>query len=145
MTITRYLAIASGRAAVDTAENRVKFQIIQYLEDLLQELLQTTPIDTGFLRNNWVFTRGEPFSGLIGSKEGAKAGAVPAHDHGMNDIRFQFELGEDLFLRNNVVYLPIVNSDGIHAGFVDRTLRNVNYRWDAFNVNLDTAPFSPIL
>lgn len=76
------------------------------------ELLSTTPIDTGWARNNWVPQVGSSFEGTAGTREDAEAGRLDRSPmtQGLSAVRaYRLEQG-DIHLTDNVPYIESLNA-----------------------------------
>lgn len=93
----------------------------------MRNLSETTPVDTGFARSNWVSTFGvERFEGTVGTKEGAEAGELDtgAFQVSLVRIRNEYTLEQgNINIINNVDYIRKLNegsSTQAPAMFVER-------------------------
>lgn len=102
--------------------------IVKIALDVDANLRETTPIDTGWARANWVPAIGEPFAGNSESIK-PKASDVQAQraiQQGGLAALFSYDLDDGLvFVTNNVPYIGVLN-DG-HSkqepeGFVQRAI-----------------------
>lgn len=123
---------AANQAAKDTAST------------ILNDLLQVTPVDTALALSNWQVTLDAPAGGIIDAyspspkgrvKDGvwehavdpvltAQANVGPTFDAGNNVIQNK-QPGQDVFITNNVEYVPALDSGSSNqapAGFVDRAI-----------------------
>jgi hypothetical protein len=78
-------------------------------------LIEDTPVDTGWARANWVLEIGSPFTGTAGTREDAEAGRVDQNPQqlGIGKIA-AYKLGPIIYESNNVPYIEKLN-DGSSA------------------------------
>lgn len=86
---------------------------------VVDNLQNSTPVDTGHAGSNWVATFGTPYSGVDGSRE---AVSYAAQDAGIARLQ-NYDVGRHgkVFIRNNVPYVPYLDqghSQQAPAGFV---------------------------
>ncbi len=74
-------------------------------------LIETTPVDTGWARANWVLEIGAPFRGTAGTREQAESGRIDAsaQQSGIAAVATGYKLGPEIFLSNNVPYITRLN------------------------------------
>lgn len=82
-------------------------------------LTDTTPVDTGHARSNWILSMGRPYEGIDGSRA---AVSETAADAGFDSLE-RYDVGRDgkIYLRNNVLYIQFLDrgwSAQAPAGFV---------------------------
>lgn len=79
-------------------------------------LIEDTPIDTGWARANWVLQIGTPFDGTAGTRAQAEAGQIDqsAQKIGEAKIAIGYKLGPVIYNSNNVPYINELN-DGSSA------------------------------
>lgn len=87
------------------------------------ELIQRTPIDTGWARANWVPNIGAPFQATAGTRADAEAGSVnkAAQQEGLAKIATAYKTGPTIHQTNNVPYIERLNagsSQQAPSGFV---------------------------
>lgn len=86
--------------------------------DCTANFIETTPVDTGWARSNWVPSIGSPHETPVGNPGGINIGAQQA---GMAEIgSYQVPMGA-VFISNNVPYIQVLNnghSKQSPAGFV---------------------------
>ena len=116
------------KALQEFAERKVKGLTL----DLTTILLQTTPIDTGFARANWIPSIGVDNQNLAGTKAQADAGTLDRapQQNGLAEVATSYTLGQGrVYVSNNVPYITRLNdgsSQQAPAGFVqDAILRAV--------------------
>lgn len=91
--------------------------------DVEANLIETTPVDTGWARANWVPSVGTPFRGPAGSREQAEAGSVNTGAQAAGEARvaaYDVRQGP-AFVSNSVPYIEDLNdgtSQQAPAGFV---------------------------
>lgn len=75
-------------------------------------LRETTPVDTGWARANWVPHIGGPFQGTAGTRTAAEAGNIDhgAHDAGALAVAAGYKLGPPIYETNNVPYIGKLNA-----------------------------------
>ena len=121
---TRRIAQASVRAVLADIKDAANDTIRSAVLDSVAYIQSGTPVDTGWLKNNWRVSVGVPTRILIGSRETARAGALAV---GAGDLDYIGELltydyttDGDIFIQNAVPYAQVVNA--IHrerAGFIE--------------------------
>lgn len=89
--------------------------------DITEGLIETTPVDTGWARSNWVPSVGAPNEDTVGSKEDV---STDAQGRGTAAIFANLAAGglDPLFITNHVPYIEKLNdgySPQAPAGFVD--------------------------
>ena len=103
--------------------------------NIVAELIETTPVDTGWAAANWVPSVGAPFTGAVGF--GPSRGADGGFDQGevagaqLRQQQAQFGLlrynvrDGSVFISNNVPYIVFLNagsSQKAPAGFVQNAI-----------------------
>lgn len=81
-------------------------------------LIESTPVDTGFAKTNWVPRVGTPFTGTAGSRGATSSGSQSAGLAAVKNYRFGAGM---VFIANNVAYIGDLNngtSKQAPAGFV---------------------------
>jgi hypothetical protein len=91
------------------------------------ELIEATPIDTGWARANWVPNIGSPFEGTAGTYLLARGGLVDnsTRDSALVDIATSYRLGPEIHQTNNVPYIELLNAGSsaqAPAGFVQAAI-----------------------
>lgn len=95
--------------------------------DVTANLIETTPVDTGWARANWVPSVGTPFEGTAGSREEAEGGQInpgPQVAGQAEILRYRLSDGS-AFSSNNVPYILRLNdgsSAQAPAGFVEAAI-----------------------
>ncbi len=80
--------------------------------DATANLVEDTPVDTGWARANWVPTIGSPFRGTAGTREQAEAGRVDlsAREQGIATIATSYNIADgSVSITNNVPYIRFLN------------------------------------
>ena len=89
-----------------------------------ENLVNATPVDTGWAKGNWVPSKGQPFVEEVG-REGNPSAARGRQDRGEDQVR-TFTLSDGrLFIVNNVPYIQVLNdghSQQAPSGFVERAV-----------------------
>ena len=87
-------------------------------------LIEDTPVDTGWARSNWVPTIGVSFEGTAGTRESAEQGSLNPgpQQSGLASIAASYRLQNgSVFVTNNVPYIVELNegsSSQAPSGFV---------------------------
>lgn len=92
---------------------------------VVDNLISTTPVDTGHARNNWVLTTRQPYTSEDGSRVAPSDAAQRA---GIAKIQ-NYDIGRDgpIYLRDNVRYMQFLDagsSSQAPAGFVGACFRD---------------------
>lgn len=80
--------------------------------DITANLIESTPVDTGWARANWVPSIGSPRTSTVGTRIEAEAGSVDtsAQSSGISSISVQYRLSQGaIFISNNVDYIVKLN------------------------------------
>lgn len=80
--------------------------------DLTANLVQATPIDTGWARANWIPNIGSSFQGTAGTRAEAEAGNIQLGDqeNGISSVVTQYTLARGpVYITNNVPYIVFLN------------------------------------
>lgn len=90
-------------------------------------LRETTPVDTGWARANWVLNIGAPFPSTAGTRAQAEAGSIDhtPHDAGALKVATAYKLGPPIYETNNVPYIGKLNagsSDKAPAAFIQAAI-----------------------
>lgn len=103
-------------------------RVVQKLAmDITANLIETTPIDTGWARSNWVPNIGEPVTSTTGAPEGVSFASQQAGIAGL--ASYQVALGA-VFITNNVPYIQVLNdghSKQAPIGFVQLAIDKAVY------------------
>ena len=107
------MATKKGSAAFVTGilQEAVEFAIVKTTVNVLAELSNDTPRDTGWAASNWIPTIGPGSLTPFASKE---AVSESAKDAGMNAIISTYALPQIIHITNAVDYILQLN-DGTHA------------------------------
>ena len=95
--------------------------VIKITLDITANLIQTTPVDTGWARANWVPSVGKMQQTTVGSADAVSAVAQTA---GLSSV-IGYRRGR-VFITNNVPYIEALNaghSPQQPAGFVERGIQ----------------------
>lgn len=81
--------------------------IAETMTRAVMNLRETTPVDTGHARSNWVLSVGRPYTGVDGSR---LAVSMAASDAGLA-LMARYDVGKNprVFLRNNVEYITYLD------------------------------------
>lgn len=95
--------------------------------NVVANLQEDTPVDTGWARANWIPQIGAPFSGTAGSREQAEAGQLDTATQqvGIAKVATGYRLGPPIFVTNNVPYIERLNegsSSQAPAAFVQAAI-----------------------
>ena len=110
--------------------NRVLSKLVGKLAtNITIELVNATPVQTGFARSNWIPTIGVPFVGVVGSREGVDYSVQLSAVASL--AGYSLDRG-NIYITNNVDYIDELNagtSPEAQAGFVedvvDRAVENL--------------------
>lgn len=86
------------------------------------ELIERTPLDTGWAKNNWVPRIGKPYEGIAGSRDSVSSAAQVAGQASV--LGWKLDKGE-INITNNVPYIVPLNeghSKQAPAGFVQQAI-----------------------
>lgn len=91
------------------------------------ELVEATPVDTGWARANWVPNIGVPFEGTAGTRAEAEAGLIDtgSREAGLAAVATSYRLGPEIHQTNNVPYIELLNAGSSRqapAGFVQAAI-----------------------
>ena len=89
--------------------NRIKQKVAF---DILQQLIERSPVDTGFFRANWLVSLHQPADELVG-EEGRPVGVSMTVGRGGAVIALA-KLGDDIWFSNNVPYAEALEAG--HSG-----------------------------
>ena len=117
------------RAIVRALEQVTERVITKITLDTTANLVETTPVDTGWARANWVPAIGSPYVADLADVEATAQGAAQAgatQQAGIASVvsGYRLELGR-VFVSNNVPYITRLNeghSKQAPAGFVQRAI-----------------------
>lgn len=113
------IVVTGVKAAIRDLEKVTERVIAKIALDVTANLKETTPVDTGWARSNWVPSVGAAFTGTIGSPSAVTSsggeGAIAGYRLGQGSV----------FISNNVPYIGRLNegySSQAPAGFVQRAV-----------------------
>jgi len=98
-----------------TTAQRVTAQLTSFVTDLVKEvsinsvanLIETTPVDTGWARANWLPSIGSPVESPAGTRETV---TTSNQDGGLAEIASSYTLDRgNIFISNNVPYILSLN------------------------------------
>ena len=90
--------------------------------DVTANLVETTPVDTGWARANWIPSVGQPSESPVGSKESI---SVVEQALGKTKVAGFKDISQKVFITNNVPYITDLNdgtSKQAPAGFVQNAI-----------------------
>lgn len=93
---------------VKVTETNVK----EITSELVANLYNDTPVDTGFARINWIPSIGLPFKGTAGTREAAELGSIDSNpqNNGLNQVQNTYTLNlGNVYITNNVEYITDLN------------------------------------
>lgn len=123
--------VTETRRVLGVFERAVEQTIARLSVNISAELIERTPVDTGWARANWVPSIGTPFEGNADElDEVARRAAAPAQGARQQTstaalLTYQIERGP-VFISNNVPYIVFLNegtSDQAPAGFVQAAIQ----------------------
>lgn len=115
------------RIVVNALERFATDKVKKIVLDCTANLIEDTPRDTGWCRNNWIPEIGPGGDDPIGSRnEGGVTAARAAQQQGIATIALSYKLGLGVItISNNVPYVTILNegsSTQAPAGFVQAAI-----------------------
>jgi hypothetical protein len=119
--------LASLNQVIDGLDDLISKAVKQLVVNSTKNLKESTPIDTGFARSNWVPQIGSPFGGVSGT---LGVGSLPnvASDasqvSGLLSVLTGYKSGK-VYISNNVTYIQALDSGHSKQepkGFVLRSL-----------------------
>lgn len=95
--------------------------------NVVANLQEDTPVDTGWARANWIPQIGSPFEGTAGTREAAESGNVDqaTQQFGIATVATGYKLGPPIYITNNVPYIETLNegsSSQAPAAFVQAAI-----------------------
>lgn len=117
------------RAVIRATEKVTEFVITRLTLNITANLVETTPVDLGWARANWVPAIGVPFTGNAGAVDPDDAGvsAQGARQQAAIAAMTAYKLGRgSVFISNNVPYIGRLNAGSSRqapAGFVQGAVR----------------------
>lgn len=127
------------RRVVGSLEDFTERLIRQLTVNITDELIRTTPVDTGWARANWVPQIGVPFIGNSDDRTPTPAdvsGATGQQQQGLASVvgTYRLELGA-VFISNNVPYILSLNDGSSNQapamfveGAIERGIRSTGAR-----------------
>ena len=122
--------MSEARRVADELEQAIERTIRALGINITAELIETTPVDTGWARANWVPNAGSPFTGnseLLDAE--AQRAAVPgqvASQTAASSSLIRYKLSDgDIFISNNVPYIVRLNEGSsmkAPSGFVQQSI-----------------------
>lgn len=118
--------MAEDVQAVMAALHKVTTRLVQQITlDVQANLIETTPVDTGWAKNNWVPHIGGPVDVPAGSRENVGPAAA-ASEAGKAEVLTAYTLDKGpIYVSNNVPYIGSLNdghSKQAPAGFVQAAI-----------------------
>ncbi len=116
-------ARGSSRYVVDEFDKAVT-RVVQGLTlDITADLQESTPVDTGWARANWIPNIGGQFSDSPVGERIRGSIDVATQQTAIAKIATQFKVGPPIHITNNVPYIKKLNdAHKKAAGFVDRAV-----------------------
>lgn len=112
-----------------TKDREARF-IREFSQDLAEEVIKETPVQTGFLRSSWSAAIGAPDTGQVGIKGTIESPSDPSGAFSRIALNLLGVKGGDtIFISNNAEYAPHVEygtSRMAARAFVRRTLARAN-------------------
>jgi hypothetical protein len=124
---SRAFVIATIRAQAELLIKQIVLDIVANLRRAASE--GGSPVDTGWLRANWVASIGEPFDGTVGTREQAEQGNVDnaRSEQSTQEFFTNYGLNDGSgYVSNNVPYVLIRNERGGKVAqkfFVQRAIK----------------------
>lgn len=113
----------SVRVAVGELKSFTERKIKEITLAVTANLVEDTPLDTGWARNNWVPRIGVPPEGVAGSRDAVSGAAQGA---GLASVAATYALDKgSVFISNNVPYISALNdghSKQAPSGYVQRSI-----------------------
>lgn len=104
--------MTSVRVVVDSLERFTEKLVKRLALNVTANLVETTPVDTGWARSNWVPSIGTPRTKVAGVRP-AKRGEPGLDDNpqanGLLSV-LGYKLGPSIFISNNVPYIKKLNA-----------------------------------
>lgn len=119
------------RRVLGLLEEAVESAVTSLGVNITAELIERTPVDTGWARANWVPSIGTPFTGNDEAlNDAAREAAVPAQGARQETATaslLAYQIGRgSVFISNNVPYILALNegsSDQAPAGFIQDAIQ----------------------
>lgn len=100
------------RAINQALDNFIGDLVQEITLEVTEQLVATTPVDTGWARANWVPQIGSPFSSTAGTRSEAENGFINAgvQENGIAAVATTYRLDQgEVFVTNNVPYITSLN------------------------------------
>lgn len=130
------MAASNIRVVLDAFNGFTTRLVQRIVLDVTANLIEDTPVDTGWARANWVPSIGDPFTGTAGSAQEARAGVIDRspQEQGIAQVALGYTLSQgNITISNNVPYIRRLNegsSSQAPAAFVQsaiaRAISNAN-------------------
>ena len=111
-------------------------QLKQFIEEVKEEigvevtrqLIDRTPVDTGWAQSNWIGTLDRPFQTTAGTRKEAEAGRLDTRTafEGIQSFR-RNRIGQRIWITNNVPYIVLLNQGSSRQAppmFVETAIAN---------------------
>lgn len=124
--------MASKEQVIRLLKNVTQSEARKLVLELHGELVENTPVDTGWARNNWIPTIGSPQDSPVGTPD--KIETEAQQQGALNVASWLFSQGA-AWIANNVPYIQVLNagsSKQAPKGFVEKAIQKVV---DKFNRN----------
>lgn len=109
------------RSFYRAVEGRLKKTML----DITADLIEVTPVDTGWAASNWVPSIGDPVTSPAGSKDNIDR---TGQDLGVAEVAISYTIDQGpIWISNNVPYIESLNkgsSPQASAGFVERIINS---------------------
>ncbi len=104
-------SMTNARIVVRSLEGFTEKLIKRLSLNVTANLVETTPVDTGWARANWVPSIGSPRSRTAGTRAAAENGSIDNAPQ-LNGIisLANYRVGPSIFISNNVPYINSLNS-----------------------------------
>ncbi len=112
----------NAKYVMEIVSEDIRTEVIKKTLKIHENLMKTTPVDTGFAVNNWIPAIAIPFGGVAGSPEkvsGSESGA------GVVNL-LSWNLKTPAYITNNVNYVEKLNegsSKQAPAGFIEKAIQ----------------------
>ena len=103
--------MTSVRVVVTSVEGFVEKLIKRLTLNVTANLVEDTPVDTGWARANWVPQIGSPRSTTAGTRMAAENGQINLgpQSSGLSSV-LRYKLGPNVHITNNVPYIESLNA-----------------------------------
>lgn len=92
---------------IKKAGDRADKFMLEFVQDLAEEVIMNTPVDTGFLRSSWTGKIGSPDLSTTGEEAGA-SGATASALNNITASLLGIEGGDVYYINNNATYAAYV-------------------------------------